>query len=519
MFPQELVYDDILLIGHNRTLQDSPSLPNIFSQHLWEGTPQNDDTNGSYYRPLVIASFYLDILLFGNNYTNFHIQSLFWHLLCCSLLWFWVSPFINSKSAKVLAVCTFAFHPIQMEIVAFLAARNDAMACAGVLSMLLALRHNKHFLAGLSLFFALLCKESALLIPFVWVMLSWKEHRETFISSLCSLGIPIFLYFCMRIGAGISWPHSEGIYPMHIVISILIYAYHIVFPSLLLPSSHVLWPSTAELWGGGCAVFSIIWLFRHPIASKNWGRALCIAGIIPSFAAITKTGLVSDRYLYIPMVGICVLFANYISNLSPSQEKPEKKILYIGIPLIFLYLLQDMRILPAWNDNITLFSTAATVHTSPYQSGALAKAYEEVGAFDDAAFWYEQAVQSPHPYEHSCYNITWIHLLRGDFERIIIIGEEALVAGCPGTEELTAPLALAHTFAGNWDRASALTNQSTRDPRNIFFLVRVIQAAHNREIHAFSNPAYREAAEDALRILENSDPESAQWLTQYLSMK
>jgi tetratricopeptide (TPR) repeat protein len=329
------------------------------------------------------------------------------------------------------------------------------------------------------------------------------------------------VYFTLRTFADISWPSSSDPSLLHVATGFLVYLDHFFFPTLLLPATHVLWPSSMELIGGGIGLFIllIITLKTQENNTRIWGLSLFFAGLIPAFSAIAQTGLTADRYLYIPMLGLSLLMANQLEQISSYVHARMKKHIFgwaAGL-IITVYTIQSIRILPNWNDNLRLFSKSAEVHSSPYQAGALAKALEEEGQLDDAAYWYEQAIQPPIPYQHSCYNITWIHLLRRDMLKIVSTGERALQAGCTPSAELLAPLALGYAYAGNWKQAELLTKNSTRDPRNIFFLVSVTLKARARDIAAFDELRYQSAIPDAIKILQQSDQETVQWLEDLIS--
>lgn len=504
--PHELVYDDILLVGQNSTLQQDFSVLDIFSAHLWEGTPQTDDTQGSYYRPLMVLSLVFDAHVLGESYALHHLHSLFWHLLCCGLFWFWAGPFVHTARAKVFALWCFAIHPVQLEIVLFLAARNDAMACAGILSMLLALRHERFILAAASLLCALLSKESALLLPAVWVVIWIWKKRSIPTKASASIGCALILYGSLRIWADIPWPPSTNASLSQLAMGILVYCDHLFFPDMLVPATHVLWPSTKEIFGGSIGLFAMFVLFRYAKKDRTWCFSLIGAGLLPAFAAIAQTGLAADRYLYISMLGFSILVANGIARYVQKWSTPIFLFFVCGL------VIQSIRILPHWQSNLELFRKGAHVHDSPYQAGALAKALEEEGLFEEAAFWYEKAVQPPLPYQHSCFNITWIHLLRGDMDQLIRAGESAISAGCAPSEELLAPLALAYTTKGRWTEAQKIVDRSTRDPRNILKLTHLCLLVHHRDSSVLSMPEIIQSREDIERVIGESDPDAILWL-------
>jgi len=98
-----------------------------------------------------------------------------------------------------------------------------------------------------------------------------------------------------------------------------------------------------------------------------------------------------------------------------------------------------------------LWQAAIERAPSGYAKGALARWLEDQGMDDDAAFWYREAVlQPPMPFQESCFNVTRIHLKRGQPQQAVRVGQEALTAGCDASPELVAPLALAHALSGEW---------------------------------------------------------------------
>ena len=503
--PTELVYDDILLIGKNQTLAQ-PSLSKIFTQHLWEGTPNFDGTSGSYYRPLMILSLVIDRVFFGENIAFYHLHSIFWHLLCCAFLWFWLAKYISHQKILFASVFCFAIHPANVEIVAFLAARNDSMACVGILAMLLAIKNNRSMGIFLALIFALLSKESALLIPPAYIFFHcFKEKKPPKKNILLPILAAFSCYFSLRFFADIPWPTRPSSSIADLGIGFLIYLDHAFFPDVLLPGSHILWPTTKEIIGG-CLGFVALLFLLYKSPYRILGGVLFIAGLIPAFSAIGSTGLAADRYLYLPMMGLLLLIAS-----SCEQYKTSRMTTPISIVIILYMAIHSFRILPSWSNNIQLFADAVSASPSPFRAGAYAKALEEKGDLDLAADWYEHAVQPPNPNPHSCYNITWIHFLRQDFARIITAGEKALAAGCEPSAELTAPLSLAHALNGNWERARMLSNHHSRDPRNIFSIVRTALKARDRDENYFHN-SQQSSLQDALKLLDANDPQSAAWL-------
>ena len=80
----------------------------------------------------------MDEAVWGVNPVGIHLQSLWWHLLCVGLLFRLLQGFVD-RSAAWAAAAVFALHPALSESVVWISARNDLMATAFLLGMLLGL--------------------------------------------------------------------------------------------------------------------------------------------------------------------------------------------------------------------------------------------------------------------------------------------------------------------------------------------------------------------------------------------
>ncbi len=125
--------------------------------------PTNQETH--VYRPLVLLSFRLSYQQFGTSSSGFLMTNLLIHLLnaviVARLLRF-LPP--NSRAIWLAAIAVFLFHPLQVQVVTWSAARSDSLSFFfGSLALLLKFSHPKRaLLPALLILLALLCKESAI---------------------------------------------------------------------------------------------------------------------------------------------------------------------------------------------------------------------------------------------------------------------------------------------------------------------------------------------------------------------
>lgn len=132
---------------------------------------------GFFFRPLVVASFLGDYLMYGANPMGWHFTNLMLHLINGVLLWHLVDHVAGKWRGRTfllvggVAALIFTFRPSSPETVAWPSARGDELVLLGFLVSFLAyLRSNGrrspfYFLALGAYIFALGSKEAAVTLP------------------------------------------------------------------------------------------------------------------------------------------------------------------------------------------------------------------------------------------------------------------------------------------------------------------------------------------------------------------
>lgn len=113
------------------------------------------------FRTVPLLSRALEMQIFGIQPWGFHLGSLLWHLLNVLLLlavaWLVLPPW-----GAIAAAGVFAWHPIQVEAVAYVSARADLCAAAGVLLAVLSTSRGSRTGAVVGLILASVSKETAI---------------------------------------------------------------------------------------------------------------------------------------------------------------------------------------------------------------------------------------------------------------------------------------------------------------------------------------------------------------------
>lgn len=482
------VFDDQVLVLKNGLTDSLARIPEMFQVGLWESVPGLSGDGKEYYRPLMLVSLAVDRALGGFSPLVAHLQSLLWHLLAVGLLFRLLRRLLQDEVAAVAGAALFAVHPAQVEAVQWIAARNDPMAAAFLLLSLGLLSEGErprwHTVAGgLAALAALLCKESAMLSPLLLAAVCQARGRRWGDRwAYLSLGAATLVYLGLRAWAGVKAPGipldrlPEALGP-----SLAFYAERLVWTGGMPPVMNLVWAPPPPWWALGVTLALLGATLR--LGGRAAALGLGVAGLVwaPSLGGLLVTGEVASRYLYLPLAGLGLALG--------ASMKGRRGAAVVGLALLLGLTAGSARLLPRWRDDGALWTTTLAMWPSPYSHGSYAKYLEEQGRLDEAAEHYRAATTAPRPFTHSCYNITSIHLKRGDPASAVRDGLAALEAGCEASPELLAPLSLAQAVTGDWAGAEATATRVAQDPTGKAVLVRVAAAARRGEFEPFDAAA------------------------------
>ena len=287
-------------------------------------------------------------------------------------------------------------------------------------------------------------------------------------------------YAVLRLWADVGWPESGGLARMWWagVPAVALYARRLVWPVALSPVTHLGWPPPLHweavfILAGGLAV-----LLRSGGRMAAAGLVLAALCFAPSVTGLAASGLLADRYLYLPMGGLALALA---AGLEGRRAAPA-----VSVAVLLVGTALSSWQIPAWRDDDTLWSTVLAVQPSPYAAAAYAGFLGANGRFDEAAHWNHEATLPPKPFPGACDAVTDLHLRRGDPKTAVAEGTRALAAGCRPTAELLAPLGLAQALTGAWDDAvRTVAKVGDADPTGRAVLVTVADAARRGDYSMF----------------------------------
>lgn len=363
------------------------------------------------YRPLVGLCYGLTTLLGGLNPFWFHLVSASLHATNACLVWALARRWFPGLPA-LAAAALFALHPVQAEAVAYIGAQPDLLVLFFCLAAFLAYTHPRFesslavrgsswgaFAAGL------LAKENALFLllaipaydhvkrpgpwrrrlawwlPYALIGAAYMVVRGVVLGRLSHEGRPwggSWLLHLMLAAHGVFQDLANVLWPLHLRVC---YAFEIGpgFAWLALIKAAVL---------AGVAAACLAGLRRR----RAWafGAAWAIAALLPVSNILPLIVLAADRFLYVPMAGLALAWAQWVARWPRRWAAGAVAALSAG--LLGLSLDQQL----AWQNDVALYTHAySQAPRDPCTHVYLATYYLEWGMLEKAEAMNEAVLRSP----------------------------------------------------------------------------------------------------------------------------
>ncbi len=468
----------------------------------------------SNYHPLSRISYALEYHFFKQEPFIYHLNNLILHLFNCMLVFWFILLLSENIFISFVTAILFGIHPLHVESVVWVSERRDVLYSLFFLSALISYLYylkteiKKCYYFSLGLFvLSLLSKAMAITLPFILIFIDYFFNNKTGRSSLKNKA-PFFIItillsivtFTIRIQEGnmliknifnfyhniIAACFSLSFYLNKMLIPIklaCIYPYHysdinffhrISFFSfspliILLVCTVILRKYSKKIIFG--AIFFIITIFP-------------VIHLIPSSGAIS---VVSDRYFYIPSIGLFYIFAFVLYRIYTKKHKYERLIKPL-IQIILIGIISALSILTYnrcqvwkssiifWNDILRKYPNIAiaynqrgllfldngeydkayrdfknaieisskdqyiTFKSDKYYYLNLGNCYRAMGRNNDALVTFEQALKLYPNFDEIYFNIANIYDSLGDIDKAILFYKKTL--------QINPKHVLAHNYLG-----------------------------------------------------------------------
>ncbi len=449
------------------------------------------------YQPLVLLSFALDYSINGYDPLIFHITNLLLHLVNTFLVFRLIDLLFKNTFIALLTSLLFGIHTLNVESVAWITERKNVLFTLFYLwSLLCYLKYLdknkfKYFLYTLILFvFALASKSAAVTLPVVLVLIDYLHKRDQLRKLVIIEKLP---FFALSLFVGIFTiiaHHQYGAlgnatgYPFYMRVLISAKALIFFFEKLLIPihlSAYYPLPPNLkniipELIIGFVLVYALI-LVSILISFKKKNRFVffgLVFFIINLSLFIIPAGvpvLTTDRYAYIPFIGIFVIISYGLYFLI--TRYPRLKLFGMLIFTVYVLLLGILTFKQSkiWHDSITLWNNV--INTTGETSFPLMKrgiAYRHLNDFEKALNDLNASIELNNKYPVVYENRGYIYLLQKDYKKAALDFNQALKMD-PRSAYALRNLGLVELNLGNYKKALTNLNQSLEiEPDNAYAL-------------------------------------------------
>jgi tetratricopeptide (TPR) repeat protein len=393
----DYVFDDVPAVRDNPSMSLPLGEALTLTQHEHHRTASSAHrkTTHDSFRPLRHLSLWVDRAAFGASPGPAHVHNILMGSAAVWLVWLYLGLFPFSQGVRLGVTAAFAFHPAQVECVAYVSGRSDIEAgLCGLGCLLLAHRFESGSWSAQTLapndeplarrgLWAVLCallfaaclaqKEAYLLLPLLVLLQPDAADRPTLDHPNLRRKLPLLVL----LGASaVGWffvrsQMIEGAAPLDVKGSLasagasLRQAFFIVVMpeagSPLRPLAKGA-PWLETLAYGALGLAATIATLRHKSAKVRVGAfglvwfALLIG---PSLVAAKYFAVLADRYLYLPLLGVLVSLGSLFEWFNSRSSKQLRLATTSLAALFCLWLIaQSAFTIPGWKNQRTLAELA-----------------------------------------------------------------------------------------------------------------------------------------------------------------
>ncbi len=372
------------------------------------------------WHPFTMLSHLLDCSFFGLFAGGHHLTNILLHSLNAILLWRLFQRLTNQFWPSLVIAALFAWHPLNVESVAWVAERKNVLSTTFFMLALgaysrfaepAAAKRTFYYTFAL-LFFALglMAKSMLVTLPFVLLLLDyWKQWPISWRTSLLeklpffalSLADCVITYLVQNQAGGVKSLASVPLEfrLLNAPIAYLNYLAKAFWPTKL--CAFYPFPETLPVFNGIISalillvISLVVWRFRKDFRWLMVGWFWFLGMLVPVIGLVQVGGqALADRYFYLPGIGLFLIVTNSANELFSRPPKLQK-IFYLGAAfgLAILLWLSAAQIF-AWQNSVNLFQKVVAVNPANATAhNLLGHAFSNAGQSTEAIEAYRRAVQ------------------------------------------------------------------------------------------------------------------------------
>jgi len=410
-----LIYDDESVILKNYNIRTWENFRHLFDKEYFVRFQELS------YRPLPSFTYLLDYSTWGASEDGtprafrFHLTNVLVHASVGAIVFLFVISIVPRRSVATLAALVYVVHPVLTEVTNIAGFREDSL-CALFFFLTLILFNQffrsrfsalRYALSLTAFFFALLSKETAIVLPVVLVLqdamfsdrpFNWKQR----ILPYAGLGAVLTFYIIVRFvlmkhPVEMKIPYAAGslvntIYTMPTVL--VIYARLLFFPihlSALYDLPPIVSPADVRFLLSVAIMLALVLYALLNIRKRSvvsFGILWFFITLAPVSNLVGIGNLMAERFLTVPLIGFCLLVGVWLHTASECGGV--RKVLGIVVTGVFVVSLATLTITrnTTWgNERLVWRQTAICNPESGRAWDAVAQQYIRVDVAPEHKDW------------------------------------------------------------------------------------------------------------------------------------
>ena len=322
------LWDDQLYVLENNFVTTGFSSLNI--RHAF-----SDYVAGNWH-PVAMLSHMLDVQMFGLNHKYHHLVNLLFH--CCNtLLVFLFFAKTTSKLPAFYVALIFGVHPLHVESVAWISERKDLLSSFFILAALCIYpdyadcrTRRKRIAIYLTIcllyVLGLLSKSMVVTFPFMLMIIDYwplDRYRDTGLKTILAEKVPMVILSCLFII--MTFVTHRYYADITNNFKIMLYSYVRAMYSFVMPvnlSYLYSYSVNLSLLNVVLMSFFLVFLLAASIAAQKKYRFFIAGFLIYLLLYFPTSGIIkigthvyADRYMYLPMIGLIVIFVFSLTSV------------------------------------------------------------------------------------------------------------------------------------------------------------------------------------------------------------
>jgi protein O-mannosyl-transferase len=337
-------------------------------------------TESANWFPLTRLSHMLDVQLFGLDAGWHHLVNVLLHAIATLLLFAFLYRATAARWPSAMVAFLFALHPLHVESVAWIAERKDTLsALFWFLAMWAYVRYaekpepRRYLLVLTSFALGLMSKPMMVTLPFVLLLIDVWPLRRPLTRKLLLEKIPFFTLSAAS--AAITYLAQSGSgavdalqVPLTLRLENAAISYFIYIAKMFWPANLAVfypYPLDIPAWQAASAALAILGISvltlrqvrTNPYLAVGWfwylGTLIPVIGLIQVGAQAR-----ADRYMYVPMVGLCTMLAWGLADIVQRWPRSRNSVFALaGAACAICVILTALQV-QYWRDSGSLFEHA-----------------------------------------------------------------------------------------------------------------------------------------------------------------